>query len=626
MSAEGLELYARGEQAWARRDVDQAAVLLEQACFQLPAHGAAHHLLGKVIAQLGDASRAEALQQRSCELDPGLGWNWFALAELQESRQQWGDAARAYGSALHALPQEGWIEHLAIRAGQSQVLGGEDLSKGLGPNAYRHWCEQLEPRFPSELVPVRQFWLVLRVGEPLQNSLPLEGWVVLLGRGCLLRPRALQALESWLRTRSPADRPQLITADEDELDAKGQRCNPWFKPASLAESSWSTPWLESFTAWSCSWLRLKGLATPPADALEREEWIWMALRAHPRHGHLPGVLVHRRQNETRAHDSALRCSLLKRHLELLGERIVTVQPHSSGGGGFSLEWAIPKGLRCTVIVPTRNRADLLQACLSSCEHTTVSDSMELEWMVIDNGSDQPELVQLLATWQERLGSRMCWLEDSRPFNWSVLNNQAAEHSSADLLLFMNNDVQASLRGWLTAMAAQAIRPAVGCVGAVLLYPSGAIQHAGVVVAMAGGAEHAYRNQDPDHSIHRGRSRFLSDWGAVTGACMMLRRELFLRSGGFDPALPVEYNDIDLCLRLGASGYRHVVTPDAVLTHRESESRNPSESCTAAAALALMQRRWGQRLQCSGPWWPQAVSGFCSDGRPREFDQMEGLLR
>lgn len=384
--------------------------------------------------------------------------------------------------------------------------------------------------------------------------------------------------------------------------------------------------MESFTAWSCAWLRLNGFDSPPGSPEEREEWIWTALRHHPRHGHVPNVLVHRRQGEAVAMDPLSRCSRLKRHLTLLGEAIATVQPHPYGGTGFKLEWAIPQALRCTAIVPTRNRADLLQACLSSCERTTAGGSVELEWMVVDNGSDQPELAQLLSQWRERLGPRMRWFSDPRPFNWSALNNQAALQSSAELLLFLNNDVQASQPGWLSAMAAQAMRPAVGCVGAVLLYPDGAIQHAGVVVGLAGDVEHAYRHQDPAHGIHRGRSQFLSDWGAVTGACMMLRRELFVRSGGFDPALPVEYNDIDFCLRLGAHGYRHVVTPQAVLTHRECASRNPEDSPTASPARSLMQKRWGKRLQNPLPWWPEAVSWNCGDGRPRGLDQLEGIDR
>ena len=624
MSVEGLELYVRGEQAWSRGEVSQAATLLQQACDRLPEHAAAHHLLGKAMAELGDDQRAEALQQRSCELDPGLGWNWFALAELLEQRRQWGNAAVVFRQALAALPQEGWIEELSIRAHHREVLGGEDLAQGLGPNAYRHWCEQLEPRLPSDLVPVRQQWVVLGPGEPLKALLPLDGWIVVLGSGCVLRPRALQALEAWLLQRPPCDQPQLVSADEDELDSRGHRCNPWFKPASLAESSWSTPWLESFTAWSCAWLRLKGFAPPPSDPQEPTAWIWTALRAHPRHSHFPTVLVHRHQGVACSPDPLSQCSQVKRHLELLGERIATVQPHPLRRGGFRLEWALPKGLRCTVIVPTRNRADLLQACLSSCEQTNADGRVELEWIVVDNGSDQAELAELLVAWRERLGVRMRWLSDSRPFNWSVLNNQAAQLSSAELLLFLNNDVEAARPGWLTAMAAQAMRPVVGCVGAVLLYPDGAIQHAGVVVAMAGGAEHAYRHQNPSHAIHRGRSAFLSDWGAVTGACMMIKRELFERSGGFDPALPVEFNDIDFCLRLGTLGFRHVVTPEAVLIHRECESRNPEESPTAAAAHALMRRRWGQRLQHPSPWWPEAASSLCCDGRPQGLEQLTGL--
>ena len=621
MSAGGLELYAQGKQAWALGDLTLARQLLEQACALMPAHGAAHHLLAKSLALLGDSGKAEALQRRSCELDPRLGWNWFALAEHLENRQLWADASAAYQRAFEALPQESWIQQLAIHASQKDVLGGEDLSQGLGPQAYRHWCEQLEPRFPSALVPVRQSWVVIRSGDRLENPLPLDGWLVLLGSLCVLRPQSLQALEAWLEQRSHLLKPQLITADEDVLDSQGIRCDPWFKPATLAESSWSTPWLESFTAWSCAWLRHQGLATIPSNSANREAWIWAALRAHPRHAHVPSVLVHRRpgDGESCGNDRFQQANNLKYHLEQLGEQIIHVNPHSGRHQGFDLEWAVPKEARCTAIVPTRNRADLLHACLNSCEQTTAGGAVQLDWIVVDNGSEQAEMADLVAAWQQRLGDRFRVLSDPRPFNWSSMNNQSVRHSSADLLLFINNDVEARHRGWLEEMASQAMRPAVGCVGAILLYPSGLIQHAGVVVAMASGAEHAYRYQHQSHQIHRGRSEFLSDWGAVTGACLMVRRELFVRSGGFDTALPVEYNDIDFCLRLGDLGYRHVVSPNAVLIHYECESRDPLTSRTAASALALMQARWGHRLRDPTPWWPEAVSQFYWDGRPRGLD-------
>ena len=637
MNAEGLALYARAEQAWARREIEQAADLLKQACTLLPAHGAAHHLLAKAQLELGDPEQAEQLQRRSCELDPTLGWNWFALAELLEQRQQWGEAAQLYHRAQAALPQEGWIEALAIRAAQRQVLGGEDLGLGLGPEAYRHWCAQLEPRFPSELVPVRQPWWIHADGEARSGALPTQGWLVVLGPGCVLRPRALQALEAWLEhgevsrevqplldrggwlaRRNAPLQPDLLTTDEDRLDPHGVRCDPWFKPAALQETFWAQPWLQGLSIWRCSWLRSQGLSWPPARGAERLEWLWSALALEPNHAHLPAVLMHQRADAPPT-DRAAEARSLRRYLQARGETVVDVQPDPARSSGLQIRWPIPTGLRCTAIVPTRNRAELLHQCLASVEASLANSAVALEWIVVDNGSDQPELAACLADWNERLGDRLRVLRDDRPFNWSTLNNRAAQHSDADLLLFLNNDIEVLSAGWLDQMAAQAVRPAVGCVGALLLYPDGSLQHAGVVVGLHGGADHGYRSFPTDHPVHRGRSSLLSDWGAVTGAALMVRRELFEQFGGFDPQLPVEFNDVDFCLRLGQQGYRHVIDPAAVLLHHESQSRDAQGSSTAADALRLMQRRWSGRMSSTAPWWPQACSAARTDGRPRELE-------
>jgi len=136
-----------------------------------------------------------------------------------------------------------------------------------------------------------------------------------------------------------------------------------------------------------------------------------------------------------------------------------------------------------------------------------------------------------------------------------------------------------------------------------------------VVGMHGGADHAYRGLPLDHGVHRGRSECLSRWGAVTGACLMLRRQLFERLGGFDPGLPVEFNDVDFCLRLNELGYHNLVVPEAVLYHYESQSRDSAASETALSALKLMLGRWRGRLARGAPWWPEACSSDHTDGRP-----------
>lgn len=618
----GVDLLAQAQQARERGSAQEAEALLRALLAEQPSHGAAHHLLGQLLAERGAGSEALEHQQRSAQLHPQLGWNWFAAAELHEAQGRWAEAARCLQRAALALPAEGWIGDQARRLALRHQLGGEDLRRGLGARGYQYWLEHLEPRLPGPATALQQRWLVLPSGHD-SPPWPLEGWLLLLGDGVRLRPGALQAIEAWFAAGPPDPDPQLVYADDDRLDAAGRRVDPWFKPGWCLESFWSTPWLEGCSAWRISWLRAQRLPPPPPGALERFRWILQALALQPTIAHVPLVLAH---SVLAGGGAEVRAEMLREQLVRQGEAIAAVEPlacTSAGGmaqAGFRLQWALPAGRRCELIIPTRDRADLLAACLGSVWRTAGPEAagaggLELAITVVDNGSCEPATERLLAQWSQRLGARWRVLSDPELFNWSRLNNRAALGSRAELLLFLNNDIEALQPGWLAAMARQALRPAIGCVGAVLTYPDGSLQHAGVVVGMYGGADHAYRQLPPDHAVHRGRSRFLSNWGAVTGACLMVRRELFEPLGGFDEGLPVEFNDIEFCLRLGALGYRHVVVPEAVLLHRESQSRVAEASPTAAAALAWLQRRWRARLTDTGPWWPPACSPHHDDGRP-----------
>lgn len=616
---DGLNLYEEGVHAFEAGNLNEARQLLEVACKILPHHASAHHVLGKTLARIDQTDAAEMMQRRSCDLDPSLGWNWYALAELLIKKGDWREASEAFRQARFNLPQEGWISEQERECNSRLLLHGETLRDGLGINAYQFWCQQVEGVWPAESVSVQQNWILLNSDQKHKDLLPPTGWLVVLGRGYTLRPRALLALEAWLANWN-LDQPDLITADEDRLDESGDRVDPWFKPATLAESSWSTPWFEGFTAWRCSWLREHEFAPPPTAPLDRFKWLLKSIAAGPNHKHAPIILCHQQSEESTSISRAAKAELIKDCLNSVGESVIDVIPHGKRPEGFLLQWAVPKMLTCTVIVPTRDRSDLLDVCLTSVMGTS-RGSIELNWVVVDNGSTEPELHTLLNVWSANLGTRFTVIRDSRPFNWSAMNNHAVDCSRSDLLLFLNNDIEACRSGWLDVMAAQAVRPAVGCVGAVLLYPDGTIQHAGVVVGMHGGADHAYRGLSPDHEVHRARSSFLTDWGAVTGACMMVERDLFVRLGGFDSALPVEFNDVDFCLRLGQLGYRHVIDPAACLIHHESQSRDAKKSATAGSALALMRNRWQARIINTSPWWPQACAPHCSDGRPGGLENL-----
>ncbi|NDC15889.1 MAG: glycosyltransferase family 2 protein [Synechococcaceae bacterium WB9_2_170] len=186
------------------------------------------------------------------------------------------------------------------------------------------------------------------------------------------------------------------------------------------------------------------------------------------------------------------------------------------------------------------------------------------------------------------------------------------------MLLLNNDVEALQPGWLEAMAAQALRPCVGAVGAVLLYPDSNIQHAGVQLGfgrLRNSAEHAYRGLPLATPVHRNRAPLRP---AVTGACLMVQRAHWGAVGGLDERLPVEFNDVAFCLSLLERGLRNLVEPAAQLIHYECQSRVPENSPTAEAALLRVNRCFPQFMQASSPWWPGSASAEHTDGRPREL--------
>ena len=641
------KLYQAAEYAVEHQKWLAALSLLHNVVRQVPHHASAHHLLGKAWHATNQLEDALIAQQRSCELDPALGWNWFACGELLLELDRWSEAVEAFEQAQAALPTETWISEQLSHARCLQYSNGESVSNGIGPQTYNYWINHHELKLPSAAISLREpFWTLERVSEgqqrwralhssasvqpsqdPLGQSLwPTNGWLVLLGEDTILRPGALQAVEGWLTSAlhhqstaqlknqfSPLSQslllePDLIYGDEDRLDSHGQRVDPWFKPGWVQESFWSSPWLHALSIWRISWLRDRQLQLPPPDPEGLWQWQLSALEKKPQIRHVPQVLVHAGRPPKISSD------ILKEHLELQGERIESVLPHPALPGCFQLQWQLPSYWSCSVIIPTRDKAELLEKCLSTLWSSTESarqNGLDLQILIIDNGSVESSTMSLFQKWQQRIKL----LRINEPFNWSVLNNLAVTHAQGELLLFLNNDVEAIESGWIEAMASQAFRPAIGAVGAVLLYPDGIIQHAGLVVGLNHSAEHAYRNLPPAHYVHRGRSRLLTNWGAVTGASLMIRKKLLQSLGGFDEGLPVDFNDVDLCLRLTQLGYRCIIPENAVLIHHESQSKDLIKRESAQEDLLRVQNRWPGRFTFAQPWWPAQSSQICSDGRP-----------
>jgi GT2 family glycosyltransferase len=218
--------------------------------------------------------------------------------------------------------------------------------------------------------------------------------------------------------------------------------------------------------------------------------------------------------------------------------------------------------------------------------------------VVDNQTTDPAALAYLDELRHREGVTVHGYD--APFNYSAINNWAAGRARGSVLALVNNDIEVISEDWLEEMVGQALRPGIGAVGAMLYYPDGRIQHAGVILGLGGIANHAYVGEPANIPGHGGRARVAQSMSAVTGACMVVRRALYEQVGGLDERLQVAFNDIDFCLRLGEAGYRSLWTPFATLYHNESASRGRDDSGEKRERflreIALMEQRWGRLLE------------------------------
>jgi len=271
--------------------------------------------------------------------------------------------------------------------------------------------------------------------------------------------------------------------------------------------------------------------------------------------------------------------------------------------------------KVSAIVPFRDGAGFLRACVDSVSETAATDGIDLELVLVDNGSVEPETLTLV----EHLAARsdVTVVHDARPFNWAALNNAAADAARGEILLFLNNDIEARRQGWLPLLAAHTMRPDVAAAGARLLYPGGRVQHAGVVVGMGGAAGHVLVGLPGDRPGYLGMAVLTRDCSALTGACLATRRTVFDDLGRFDEGLGLDLNDIDFCLRGREQGLRVVFEPKAELVHHESPSRGTSGS---VEDISRFIDRWEGLITAGDPFLSAHLTRISSSCALRETDE------
>ena len=393
--------------------------------------------------------------------------------------------------------------------------------------------------------------------------------LVLLGPGYL--PSTMPCLGS--------DGGVLYYGDEDCVDAAGQRQRPFFKCG-------YSPDLLMHQDYISSWMALTSelvARLPPPSIADSYDLALMLAEAADRVEHV-GAFVAQRHLPSLG-TATVRSSAPRYLQSFLRNRYGEGASIARRGAGWTCHFGNADRF-VSVVIPTKDRADLLDNCVRGIYETNAAASFEV--IVIDNGSEQRSTAAWLRDAKCRF-ERFRVVPAPQPFNWSRLNNIGAAQAEGDVLVFLNNDTVPRSADWLARLADVACRSEVGLVGALLLYSAGTIQHAGVVTGFGGCADHVYKgtppSDDDDHMFVSPTA--VRNVSAVTGACMAISKRAWGVIGPFDERYRVAGGDVEICLRALTKGFLNVYLPDVELLHLESQSRStidPESDVTRLKAL------------------------------------------
>lgn len=452
----------------------------------------------------------------------------------------------------------------------------------------------------------------------LALSLATGEFIALLDHDDVLAPDALYEVALLLNRHPDAD---MIYSDEDKLDEQGNRVSPYFKPDWCPDTFLSRMYTCHLGVYRHSLLQhINGFRLGFEGSQDYDLVLRLAEKTNKIY-HLPKVLYHWRMHKDSvagapeakpyAYEAAKKA--INQAIERRGEKGEAQYIHGCAGY-YTVRYQITDYKPVSIIIPTRDMSGILDACLESI--FTKSTYPNYEVVVIDNGSVEAETFQVFEKWTRREKKRFKCYQHNIPFNYAKLNNYGVLRTKGDYLLFLNNDTEVITLDWIDAMVEQTQRKSIGAVGSLLLYPDDTIQHAGVVVGLGNIAGHGHQHFPADTLGYEGQVICANNVSAITGACLMCRREVFQEVGGFDETLAVAYNDIDLCLKMLDCGYQNIYVSHAKLYHHESKSRGyedtPEKQARWRREADILVERWRNFVEhdpCYSPHLTRSKSDY-----------------
>jgi len=515
------------------------------------------------------------------------GWSALARQLAREfARARRGRWRRAYGAligylAIGGRDLDGWYRRWVIRAESPPATGIE--SKLVLVASPGHLDESELGVLLRHLVACARYGMVFidaeapatetavgALGQAGIAAIPTRGdftlaalpddcvGLVILGPHVCPNPSTIPEL-----SRAVADGADLVYGDADEIGVDGRRRRPRFRAGFSLDLFFHDDFVSDCFAVPRTLLDAVG----PWDFQDPQASLFRWLPSASDIRHLPRILSHslrppRRASEPNAY---LETFLRQRY----GERAGVERVPNGTATPWRCRFGSPPDARVSVVVPTRDRLDLLAPCVDSLYEK--NDPARFEVLIVDNASTDPATRQWLADAPGQR-SRLRVLGAHGAFNWSWLNNLAIEVGTGDVFVFLNNDTLSITEGWLARLAEYALRPDAGAVGPLLLYEDDSIQHAGLVVGDGDHADQLYRGVDVNFDDLAFVSPLLPrNVAAVTGACLATSRKTIEAVGSFDEGLPVS-GDVEFCLRIHEQGLCNIYAPDVALYHFESRSR------------------------------------------------------
>jgi GT2 family glycosyltransferase len=416
--------------------------------------------------------------------------------------------------------------------------------------------------------------------DPVQSRRNIDSaaaeYVALVEPEDSLAPDAVAHVAALLRQSPEID---LVYSDEDVRHDDGSRQRPFFKP------DWSPDLLLSYDYLGGLLVFRKELVRDFGELSGRYDLALRLSESAKSVHHVGRVLYHRTPGTPTGPDRSQRA--LENHLRRANPG-AWVEP-GRVSGTWRVRYPIPADARVSIIIPSAGKIEMLAANLR--ELAAKTDYPHFEVVVVDNSSGGS--IEEFVSQRVRDGlpiRRVDWRW--KPFNFSAICNAAARECDSPYVLFLNDDTTVIRPDWLRALVELAARPEVGVVGAKLVFPDGSIQHAGVVLGLFGRSGHAFKGLDGAKRHYFDFPDVIRNVSAVTGACMMVRADVFRQAGGFDEEnFPVDSNDIDLCLRIGKLGHRVLYTPYAELYHHEAASKPQADKYAHPAEVRAFHDRW-----------------------------------